>query len=513
MTRLLSVLQENLEKDAKREILFSSFDGRSWTGKNLSFVIKEIKDKLKAQNIGTNDVVVLALENTVLYPIIEQALWELGAIAHPIAPTTALVRLKNELFEYQYKAIFVDKNNAGEMAKDVTFNSVIFGVDGLELYLFINQKLAMQAPRERKETDLALILNTSGTTGKPKRVGISFEQLWLATQINARAHHVDKHQTSLIVMPMFHINAQIVSTLTTRVMGGRLVVASKFSARRFWKTVAKYKVDWICVVPTIIKILVENKNSRKDFEYYKNQIHLKFVKSSSFSLPKNFIDEFEKIFAVKVIEGYGMTEATTIAAINPFEKTKSSSVGLAVGTEIRLYDEINDELFDEPDRIGEVVLSGPRVMKSYLDLKPNSHIRGWFRTGDLGRFDDEKYLYIVGRIKEIINRGGEQIAPARVEAILSMLKFVKDVVVVGIPNELYGEEVAAVLIIDVDSSIDEKGKRLEIEKIAKASLAKYERPTQIYFVDHYPVNPTGKVLRRQLVEQLMKERQGCDRTN
>ncbi|GAB2024920.1 acyl--CoA ligase [Lactovum odontotermitis] len=504
MTKLLDTLQNNLKKYSDKELLVSLVENRSWTGAELAGTIEQTRKILSEAKIGADDVVVLALSNTALYPILEQALWELGAVPHPLAPSTPLPIIEAELAEYDYKSLIVDEGYAGIFVQDESFDNFSFTVDKIFVHFFVRKDKTPKFPSTRSEDDLALILNTSGTTGKPKRVGINFRKIWLAAQINMQAHHVDDTKTGLVIMPMFHVNAQIVSTVTTRVAGGKLVIAEKFSARRFWKDAADYQVDWTCVVPTIVKILVENQNSREEFEKYRGQIRLSFVKSSSFSLPENFIGAFEEDFGVRVMEGYGMTEATTIVTVNPLDAAKIGSVGTSVGTEIKLYDLAKHEIFEDPNRAGEVVLKGPRVMESYMDPKPDSHVDGWFRTGDIGRFDEEHYLFIVGRIKEIINHGGEHVVPARVESVLSVVDFVKDVAVIGLPDSLYGEEVVAAVIADGNAGNQEE-MREKLNARALETLAKHERPARYFFVEHFPLNPTGKVLREALAKEIQEE--------
>ena len=195
-----------------------------------------------------------------------------------------------------------------------------------------------------------------------------------------------------------------------------------------------------------------------------------------------------------------MTEAASLIALNPFDAPKAGTVGLLVATDIALL--VNGELTTDADVAGEILLRGDHVITDYVDSNPSSFYEGWLRTGDLGQFDTEGYLTIVGRIKEIISRGGEKVAPAAIEGAIRQLEFVKDIVVVGLPDKLYGEEVTAVIIVNDGVTLSETNMTKAVLKHAATTLSRPARPTKVVFVTDYPRNPTGKVMRHKLVEQL-----------
>ena len=212
----------------------------------------------------------------------------------------------------------------------------------------------------------------------------------------------------MVVMPMFHINAQVISVLATRLSGGKLVIAPKFSASGFWPTIETNHVTWVSVVPTIISILLMNQQA---LAAYHSNIHLRFVRSSSFALPEDKLVAFQSHFHTQVLEGYGMTETASQSTLNPIHAPKIGSAGKPVGTELRI--KLADGTFTKKPFVeGEIVLRGDHVIHDYLEPHPESFENGWFLTGDLGYLDQDGYLFVKGRRKEMINRGGEKVAPA-----------------------------------------------------------------------------------------------------
>ncbi|MGX4593521.1 AMP-binding protein [Leuconostoc sp. JNUCC 76] len=504
MSILLDKLNKQLLLHAKEIQLIDAESNLKLTGNEVKERIDLFRQQFIKQNINRGDVVLIALSNTIWMTIIEQTLWELGAIAHPISETTGVKEILNEFTEYQYSGAIVSERLRLELDDQGILLSKTFAIldQSVNYYAFNGQPLQHISNEEEKQ--LALILNTSGTTGKPKRVGITNEKILLATKAVTKSQNIKETDHALIVMPMFHINAQIVSTVTSRVNGCQVIVAPKFSASKFWKIVADYQVTWLSVVPTIINILLKNEKSNAQYEKLKDIIQLQYVRSASFSLPKQLLTSFEERFNVRVQEGYGMTESTTVVSINPLDKPKIGSVGPVVDTDIAIYS-TNYGVTYKANQHGEIILRGPRVLQQYLDPKDNILIDGYFRTGDIGYFDEDGYLYVIGRIKEIINHGGEKIAPAKVESIISQFEFVTEVAVIGLPDELYGERVVAALHLDRLDNYDQKIKAIK-EKVSH-ELAKYEQPSEYLITGAFPRNQTGKVLRPQLIERLKGENQ------
>lgn len=481
--------QNNLIKDETK--------GSWYTGSQLGADVQAIKAALVKLKVGYQDTVLVCLPNMAAYPILVQAIWEVGAIAHPVAATTPEAELKQILDAHDYTAAVVQATlTAAAVHQRPATISTLRLHTAYQMNIIRYSEAAGHFAQEPAETDLALILNTSGTTGKPKRVGLTHELIKNGAEHDIESHQMTALDTTLIVMPMFHINAQVVCVLATRLSGGKLVIAEKFSASKFWAQVQANQVTWVSVVPTIINILLMNKAARKA---YQSDIRLRFVRCSSFALPLDKLTKFQKLFHTIILEGYGMTETASQCTLNPFDAPKVGSAGKPYKTDVAIL--VDGHISPIVGEVGEIIVRGDHVISDYMEPHPESFMADWFLTGDLGYFDEDGYLFVKGRKKDIINRGGEKVAPAQVENVLSQLDFVKEVAVIGTPDELYGEAVTAVIISR--SKQPDAQLAQQIKAFARLSLANYERPTRIVFVKDYPRNATGKVIRQQLKTQIL----------
>ncbi len=497
MSKITNQLNKQLRNNMNQEIIKDEKRNRWYKGFEIADDIRMLREEFLDLHIGYGDVVLVCLPNTAAYPLITQALWEVGAVMHPVAATTPEKELQQELSEHEYVASIV-----GQTLVDAALDDRIAIVSALHLqtysllHIIRDRSLMGHDAKTPDEDDLALIMNTSGTTGKPKRVGLTHRLLLNGVKHDIESHKLKSEDTSLLVMPMFHINAQAVVILATRLSGGKLVIAEKFSASKFWNRVRDNGVTWVSVVPTIVNILLINQKAN---ENYSDDIRLRFVRCSSFALPLDKLTAFQTRFHTRILEGYGMTETASQCTINPFDAPKVGSAGKPFETDLGIM--INDQITKRPKQIGEIVVRGDHVISNYLDPHPDSFKDGWFLTGDLGYLDEDGYLFVKGRKKDIINHGGEKVAPAQVENVLSQLNFVKEVSVIGTPDTLYGEAVTAVVISNGEQ--DEEIERQKIMAHAKVTLATYEQPTRIFFVKDYPRNATGKVIRPKLRQQVM----------
>ncbi|AMV61068.1 Long-chain-fatty-acid--CoA ligase [Pediococcus damnosus] len=505
MTKLISALKSELMQDQIKPIFQDAETGDWVTRGQVEEDVARLKQRLIENKIGNGDRVLIALENSIFYPALMQTIWELGAIAMPIADTTPGDELRRQIATNQYSAIFVQNKFVSDLSQDLEIKKEYIALNTIEEITFlVNDQLlqvrnqAIQVPI--KETDLAMILHTSGTTGKPKSVGLTQELLYNGAIHDRDSHQMTANDTALILMPMFHVNAQVMTLFQMRLSGGKVVIAKKFSASHFWQQVAIGRVTWVSVVPTIISILLLNENAIAQYQEYKSQIHLRFLRSSSFALPLKKLTDFEKQFNTQILEGYGMTETASQCTINPIEAPKIGSAGKPFATELKLV--ADGKLTDEANVVGEIAVRGDHVIADYLEPHADSFTNGWFLTGDLGYLDEDGYLFVKGRRKEMISRGGEKVAPAKVENVLNELPFVEQVAVIGLPDDLYGEEVTAVIVLKEPKS----SKRLVKEEVlnyTEHKLAKFERPTKILFVDKFPRNTTGKVVRPKLRDELL----------
>ncbi|WP_188881848.1 AMP-binding protein, partial [Alicyclobacillus cellulosilyticus] len=349
------------------------------------------------------------------------------------------------------------------------------------------------------EEDVAILLFTSGTTGLPKGVALTHRQVMATARNVIASHRLTPADVSYVFLPLFHINAQVVALLSTLLSGGRMVIEEKFSKSRFWDTVARYRVTWASAVPTVIGILV------KATDPPRVPASLRFLRSASAPLPAFVARRFEAKFGIPVIESYGLTEAASQVCVNPLPpgKRKIGSVGLPCGVELRVVDGNDREL--PPGEIGEIVIRGESVITSYAygDAGPETFRGGWFHTGDMGYVDEEGYVYITGRTKEMINRAGQKVSPREVEEVIAQHPAVKQVAVIGLPDELYGEKVLAYVVPEEGMVHDEAAFKEALRQLCQSSLSSYKCPADFHLVDDIPVGPTGKVQRHRLREQVL----------
>ena len=290
--------------------------------------------------------------------------------------------------------------------------------------------------------DTALVLHTSGSTGRPKRVPILHRNIAASTR-NIVAHYaLTGDDVSLCVMPLFHVHGLVASTLSTMLSGGTVVVPSKFNPLSFWRTARETKTTWYSAVPTIHNLLL----SRAGGERPAGAEGLRFIRSCSASLPPEMMNQMERVFGVPVLEAYGMTEASHQMSSNPQPPAarKPGSVGPGTGVKIGIMNDAGN-LLVVGDR-GEVVIQGPNVVSGYEnnpEANAKSFTHGWFRTGDQGFLDADGYLTLTGRIKELINRGGEKIGPREIDEVLLSHPEVAEAVCFGVPHPAWGADLAA----------------------------------------------------------------------
>ncbi|MGI5881874.1 MAG: class I adenylate-forming enzyme family protein [Dethiobacteria bacterium] len=353
--------------------------------------------------------------------------------------------------------------------------------------------------------DVAQIMYTSGTTGRPKGAMLTHHNMIIDAHWIVARMGLKEADRAMCVMPLFHINGQIVTVMTPLYHGGSIVLPRRFSVRNFFKHIGDYGVTYTGTVATMLSMLL-NKRTAEDRP---EDSHLKIVFCGSAPVPREVQIKFETTFQVPVIEGYGMTETTCRSTFNllpPPGKAvygqddgyrKIGSVGLPLGNEMRVVDETGK--FLGPNERGEIIVRGENVMKGYYKnpgATEAAFVDGWFYTGDIGYFDEDGYFFIVDRKTDMIIRGGENIYPREIEEVLYRHKAVKDAACLGIPDELYGEEVAAfVALKDGEQSSEE-----ELIALCRQHLAAFKCPKSIKILDEIPKSSSGKLLRRMLRE-------------
>ena len=346
--------------------------------------------------------------------------------------------------------------------------------------------------------DPALVLHTSGTTARPKIVPLTQANLAASAGHIAAALGLTPADTCLNVMPLFHIHGLIAAVSASLSAGAAVCCTPGFNAFRFGEWLGEVRPTWYTAVPTMHQAILMRMRSHPETA---RAARLRLIRSSSASLPPQVMAELEAVFDAPVIEAYGMTEAAHQMASNPLppRARKPGAVGVAAGPEIAVMDEGGAIL--PQGAVGEVVIRGPNVTPGY-DNNPSANARafanGWFRTGDQGRVDAEGYLFLTGRLKEQINRGGEKVSPLEVDVVLLDHPAVAQACTFGIPHDKLGEEVGAVVVPRPGEQVTEA----DIRAFAALRLAGFKVPRKVLVMDDIPKGATGKVQRIGLAAKL-----------
>ena len=473
---------------------------------NLHSQIRRTVAALNGFGIGRSDRVALVLPNGPELAVAFLAV-AAGATSAPLNPTYRAEEFDFYLSDLNAKALVVLASSASPAVavaeqKDIRILdlepdfSAPAGVFGLRL----RRPMAQQSPQTgmAESADVGLVLHTSGTTSRPKIVPLTQANLCASARHIQAALALQAQDRCLNVMPLFHIHGLIGAVLSSMAAGASVVTTPWFDAMKFFAWLDEFQPTWYTAVPTMHQMILAR--AARNHEIV-GRTHLRLIRSSSAALPPQVMAELERVFQAPVVESYGMTEASHQMASNPLPPRgrKPGSVGVAAGPAIAILDENTREL--APGETGEIGIRGPNVTPGYEsnpEANKQAFTNGWFRTGDQGYLDGEGYLFITGRLKEIINRGGEKISPREVDEILLDHPSVQQVVTFALPHPRLGEEVAAAVVLREGQTADEK----QLREFALQRLAGFKVPSKIVFLEEIPKGPTGKLQRIGLAEKL-----------
>lgn len=455
--------------------------------------------------LGRNDPVAIVLPNG---PMMASAFLSIasGMASAPLNPYYTAAEFEFYLKDLNTKTVVVEADSinpvievAHQMGIPIMFLQSKHSTGaGLFEIIYEGESTHAASLGPSRPGDLALILHTSGTTSRPKMVPLTQKNLCTSAKNIALALNLSVEDRCLNILPLFHIHGLMAAVLASVLAGGSIVCTPGFYAPRFYEWMDRFQPSWYTAVPTMHQSILNRAEENTDII---NRSSLRFIRSSSASLPPSVMAEIEATFNVPVIEAYSMTEAAHQMASNPIPPgiRKPGSVGQAAGPEIAIMDE-DQPVFISNKTFGEIVIRGDNVTLGYLnnpEANRDSFINGWFRTGDQGYLDDEGYLFITGRLNEIINRGGEKISPREVDEVLMEHAAVSQAVTFGIPDEQLGEDIAAAIVLR-DKAVGE----LAIKLFVAARLAPHKVPSQIIILDEIPKGSTGKLQRMGLAEKL-----------
>lgn len=470
--------------------------------------IKELQTKFAQLGITRTNAVSIAIPNSYEFIVSFLATASQGAIAAPLNPA-----YKQEEFEFYVDDLksslcLVPRgqyaNNSPAVRAARAYNAAIAEcyLDGSRIILDLKEqgklKQCSSSPVLQAEPeDIALVLHTSGTTGRPKAVPLTHRNLTRTMRNVQETYELIPSDRTLLVMPLFHVHGLLAGLLGPLRSGGSVIVPPRFSATQFWKDFINHNANWWTAVPTMHQILLKNSAPSPMPE-------VRFIRSCSAPLSPKVFHELEKTYNAPVLEAYAMTEASHQMTSNPLPyrgKRQPGSVGLGQGVDVRILDDAGQEVPQGTE--GEVCIRGENVTKGYLNNpKANAEAffsSGFFRTGDQGKKDADGYVILTGRIKELINRGGEKISPIELDNLLATHPKVAEAVSFAVPSELYGQEVGVAVVEKAGQTANEK----EILEFVANRTAAFKKPSRIWILKEIPKTATGKIQRRKVAETLL----------
>ncbi|XP_047168829.1 oxalate--CoA ligase-like [Vigna umbellata] len=482
------------------------------THSRLHHLVERAAVRLLSAGIKPGDVIALTFPNTVEFIITFLAVIRARATAAPLNAAYTAEEFEFYLSDSESKLLITSKEGnepaqaaASKLSIPVSTASLDEAeAEELSLSLsYTESSTASISELVNDEADVALFLHTSGTTSRPKGVPLTQNNLASSVENIKSVYKLTESDSTVIVLPLFHVHGLIAALLSSLAAGASVTLpaAGRFSASSFWSDMLTYNATWYTAVPTVHQILLERHLKTPEPVYPK----LRFIRSCSASLAPVILERLEEAFEAPVLEAYAMTEASHLMSTNPLPEDgphRAGSVGKPVGQEMAILGEKGEILKNDVN--GEVCIRGPNVTKGYKN-NPDANISafeyGWFHTGDTGFFDSDGYLHLVGRIKELINRGGEKISPIEVDAVLLSHPEIAQAVAFGVPDDKYGEEIKCAIIRKEGSKIDEA----EVQRFSKKNLASFKVPKKVFITDSLPKTATGKILRRLVAQHFFSQ--------
>ena len=492
------IIKNIIEDQNDNNVALTSENNPPLLYKDLKSFVNKIASQLAGNGISNKDRAAIVLPNG---PFMASSFLTLSSYmsAAPLNPSYKTNEYEFYLKDLNPKIVIVEPNSSNEVvgvAKNLNIPVCEMKIkkdDPSGLFNLFDIESEYQLPEENDE---GLVLHTSGTTSRPKIVPLTNKNIYSSAENISKSLNLSEVDHCLNIMPLFHIHG-LIAILAASIRSGASICASNgFNALKFLELAKSEKITWYSGVPTMHQAILLR--AEKNLELSKN-LNLRLIRSSSASLPPAVFEKLNSVFGCSVIEAYGMTEATHQMTSNPLppKKQKPGFVGIPAGPEVCIMDE-KDKILDQGET-GEVCIKGDNVTLGYdnnPEANKNSFTNGWFRTGDQGYFDQNGYLKISGRLKEIINKGGEKISPLEVDNVLMDHPLIEQAVCFGYEDKMLGEDIAAAIIVKEGKNCSET----DVKTYAQEKLAKFKIPKKIFFVNEIPKGATGKLQRNVLAK-------------
>ncbi|WP_369221269.1 class I adenylate-forming enzyme family protein [Streptomyces sp. R39] len=472
-----SVMSRSCLRDARHELSYADVARRA----------EAVAEQLAGHGVGAGDVVAVMLPNRVELLLVLLAAWRLGAAVTPVNPVLTTTEATYQLRDADAVLVVT----AGPDAPTA-------GLPSIPVDVLRAEPCGSLPDREVRPQDLALLIYTSGSTGRPKGVMLDHAHLQAMTAMLAGHLKLTEADHCLLVLPLFHVNAICVSFLSSLLAGGQLTVLERFAPLPFLEAVERYRPTYFAAVPTIYARLAE-----LPADVAPDTSSLRFAICGAAPASKELLERCEERFGFLIVEGYGLTEGTCASTCNPVDgRRRPGTVGPPLpGQEIGVVSARGDLL--PAGATGEVVVRGPNVMRGYLrrpDETAAVLVDGWLRTGDVGRVDDDGYLTLVDRVKDMIIRGGENLYPKEIESVLYSHPAVLEAAVVGAPDRVYGEVPVAYVVTYPGTAVSAG----DLLGHCRQHLTKIKLPVEIRLPDALPKNPVGKIDKPALRKSLQQ---------
>jgi len=446
---------------------------------------------LRGHGVSAGDVVAIMLPNTASFVVALFAAWRLGATVTPMNPSLTAVEVNYQVSDASAKVLIAQTAPDFDAGAPIVTTAEIG--DG-------EPTPGLLSPPQYPDSALALLIYTSGTTGRPKGVMLDHANLNAMCGAVIDGFDITSDDHSLLILPLFHVNGIVVSTLSPLLAGGRATIAGRFKVDTFFDRIEQTRATYFSAVPTIYTMLCGLPASVRP-----DTSSVRFAVCGAAPASVELLETFESRYGIPIIEGYGLSEGSCASTVNPLTgKRKAGTVGLPLpGQTIRLVDASGNPAPD--GEAGEVVIKGANVMRGYLNRPEETAktvVDGWLYTGDVGRFDEDGYLVLVDRAKDMIIRGGENIYPREIEAVAHGLPQIAEAAVVGRAHPVYGEEPVLFVSLHPEATLDTDA----ILAHLRSSLSKYKLPVEITIMDDLPKNAVGKIAKPELRKRLVETR-------